>query len=188
MTKPSFLHAGPILATARLTLRPWRAADRAPWAAMNDDAEVMRYLPKHLTRAEADEIVDRYAAHFEAKGFGFWAVEETATGTFIGMVGLFSPPAQLPFAPATEIGWRLARPAWGKGYATEAARACLAFAFDTLGLDEVVSFTVPSNARSRGVMAKIGMTRDLEGDFEHVRVPVGHPLRPHVLYRIRRPT
>jgi ribosomal-protein-alanine N-acetyltransferase len=172
------------IATERLILRPWRVADRAPFAALNADPEAMAFLPGPLTRAESDAMVKRVEAHFAAHGFGFWAVERPGAAPFIGMVGLAVPAFQAHFTPCVEIGWRLARAYWGQGYATEAAAAALAFAFERLQLAEVVAFTVPANARSQAVMARLGMTRDPADDFDHPDFPPDDPLRRHVLYRL----
>ena len=172
--------------TERLVLRQWIDSDREPWAALNADAETMRYFPKTLTRAETDAAADRFSARIDANGWGLWALERE--GEFIGFTGLAVPAFDAPFLPGVEIGWRLARSAWGNGYATEAARAALAFGFDRLGLDEIVSFTAVANQRSRSVMERLGMTRDESNDFEHPSVPEGNPLRTHVLYRLQRPT
>jgi RimJ/RimL family protein N-acetyltransferase len=174
----------PELETTRLRLRGWISADREPFARMNADARVMEYLPRSLSRDESDALAARIAQHFAEHGFGLWAVEVPGVAPFIGFVGLAVPQF---VAPCVEVGWRLAAEHWGHGYATEAARAALAFGFEQCGLREVVSFTTPANVRSRRVMERIGMERDLAGDFEHPRIPAGHPLRPHVLYRIRAP-
>jgi ribosomal-protein-alanine N-acetyltransferase len=180
---------GPELRTARLLLRRWREADLTPFAAMNADPEVMEHYPAPLTRAESDAFARRIEAGFGEAGFGLWAVE-TIGGGFIGYTGLarprFTAHFTSPARPATEIGWRLARHAWGHGYATEAARAVLGFAFDRAGLGEIVSFTAVANVRSQAVMRRIGMTRDLAGDFDHPALPAGHRLRCHALYRIAR--
>ena len=175
------------LYTERLWLRPWRASDRAPFAAMNADPEVMRYFPATLTRAESDAFVDQVEAELEQRGWGWWALEERSTQTFIGFSGLLLIKFEEHFTPAIEIGWRLARQAWGHGYATEAARAVAAFAFETLELDELVSFTTVANERSQAVMRRLGMIRDPAGDFDHPRLPAESPLRRHVLYRLRTP-
>jgi ribosomal-protein-alanine N-acetyltransferase len=175
---------GPELRTERLLLRRWRESDRQPFAALNADPAVMEHFPAPLTRAESDAMVDRIEAAFERDGYGLWAVEPLETGRFVGFVGLNRVPYETPFTPAVEVGWRLAREAWGRGYASEAARAALGFAFTALGLDEIVSFTVPANLRSRAVMERIGMTRDVAGDFDHPRIAAGHRLRRHVLYRL----
>ena len=175
------------LVTSRLRVRPWSDSDREPFAALNADPEVVEFLRAPLTREESDAFIDRVTDHIAEHGFGFWATE-TLDGEFLGFVGLAIPSFEAHFTPCVEIGWRLARPAWGHGYATEAARACLAFAWDEVGADEVVSFTATTNRRSMAVMERIGMTRDPADDFDHPRVPEGNPLRRHVLYRIPRPT
>jgi RimJ/RimL family protein N-acetyltransferase len=173
--------------TSRLVLRQWRAADRAPFAAMNADPAVMAYFPAPLTRAESDALADVIEAHHTARGFGLWALEIPGVAPFAGFVGLSVPGFTAPFTPCVEIGWRLAAAHWGRGYATEAARAVLAHAWDAVGLDEVVSFTTAGNDRSRAVMTRIGMRHDPDSDFDNPRLPAGHPLRPHVLYRLARP-
>lgn len=175
------------LRTERLLLRSWRDDDRAPWAALNADPEVRRWFPDVLDRAAADAELDRHSAALEARGWGLWAVEVVGPDEdrvpFIGFVGLApAPPSVLE---GVEIGWRLARSAWGRGYAPEAAAVVLDHAFGPLGLDEVVSFTAVGNTKSRRVMEKLGMTRDPADDFDHPNVPEGHPLRRHVLYRKR---
>jgi RimJ/RimL family protein N-acetyltransferase len=145
----------------------------------------MCHFPATLTRAESDAFADLIERGFETNGgWGLWALERKDTGAFIGFTGLAPVSFAAPFAPAVEIGWRLARPAWGHGYATEAARAAVGLAFDELGLDGLVSFTAPANVRSRAVMERLGMTRDPAEDFDHPRVPAGSPLRRHVLYRL----
>jgi len=173
--------------TARLLLRGWRESDRDPFAAMNADPEVARYLPTPLDRASSDALVDRIVAHWAEHGFGLWAIERHDDGAFLGFTGLYRPAFEAHFTPAVEVGWRLAREAWGQGFATEAARAALEFGFETIGLAEIVSFTVPDNERSRRVMERLGMTRDPAEDFDHPRLAPGHPLRRHVLYRLARP-
>ncbi len=152
---------------------------------MNDDPDVMRYFPAMLTTEESDMLVDRIEAHFSEHGYGPWAIEVVGDAPFIGACGLMRVGFEAPFTPAVEVGWRLARDRWDKGYATEAARAALAYGFDNLGLKEVVSFTVPSNVRSARVMERLGMTRDPADDFDHPALAPGHPLRRHVLYRIK---
>jgi len=164
-------------------LRRWIDADREPFAAMNADPEVMEFFPRALTRGESDGLVKRIEAGFERDGFGLWAVEVRETGDFVGFAGLNRVVFEAPFTPAVEVGWRLARAAWGSGYATEAGRATLAFGFERVGLGEIVSFTTAANRRSRAVMERLGMTRDPAEDFEHPSLPSGHPQRPHVLYR-----
>lgn len=179
------LHLAPRMRTARLVLRAWEQADRATFAALCADAEVMRYFPSTLTPAESDDLVNRVVAAWQANGFGLWAVEAGPAG-FVGFVGLSSPRFHAPFTPCVEIGWRLRRDVWGRGYAPEAARAALAFGFDELGLAEIVSFTTATNAPSRRVMDKIGMHHDSRDDFDHPDLSEGHPLRRHVLYRLGR--
>jgi RimJ/RimL family protein N-acetyltransferase len=169
------------LRTERLLLRRWRAADRGPFAALNADPVVAEHLPGLLTPAESDALLERLEAGFTANGFGLWAVQ--APEGLVGFTGLEPVPFPAPFAPAVEVGWRLARPAWGRGYATEAATATLDAAFGRLGLAEVVSFTVPANTRSRAVMERLGMVHDRAGDFDHPALPAGSRLRRHVLYR-----
>ena len=176
-----------MLETRRLRLREWERGDRGPFAQINADLRVMEFLPKCLTREESDAMVDRIESHFRAKGFGLYAAEHRDDPRLIGYVGLHTPTFEAHFTPCVEIGWRLASDVWGKGLATEGALAVVQHAFENLGLDEIVSFTVPANRRSIRVMEKIGMTRDASGDFEHPHLPVGHPLRHHVLYRLRKP-
>ena len=175
------------LRTERLWLRRWRPTDREPFAALNADPRVMEHFPAPLARAESDSMADRISAHFERHGFGLWAVEVPGVVEFAGFVGLNVPIFEAHFMPCAEIGWRLAVPHWGHGYAQEAARAVLGFAFDVQQLAEVVSFTVPPNVRSRRVMEAIGMTHAEADDFDHPLIAVGSPRRRHVLYRIKRP-
>jgi len=172
------------LRTTRLLLRPWRPGDKEPFARLNADPQVMEHFPAALTRAESDALVDRIQARIAEDGFGFWALEVAETGSFIGFTGLSRPRFSAHFTPAVEIGWRLARNAWGQGYATEAARAATAYAFDQAGLDEIVSFTPRTNTRSQAVMRRLGMRHDSADDFDHPQLPPGHPLAPHVLYRL----
>lgn len=175
------------LRTERLLLRRWRPEDRKPFAALNADSRVVEYLPAPLARDESDRLADRIESLFAERKFGLWAVEVLQAVPFAGFVGLSVPKFEAHFTPCVEIGWRLAAEHWGRGYATEAARAALDFAFDTLRLPEVVSFTVPENVRSRRVMEKIGMTHDPADDFDHPVLPPGHRLRRHVLYRLMGP-
>ena len=146
----------------------------------------MEFMPALLTRSESDLLVERINEHFRDHGFGLYAAELREDRTFIGYVGLAVPSFEARFTPCVEVGWRLAANHWGRGLATEGARAVVKHAFGELGLDEIVSFTVPANVRSRRVMEKIGMTHDASEDFDHPNLPVGHPLRRHVLYRLRR--
>ena len=174
------------LTTERLILRRWRPSDREPFAAMNADPVVMEHFPAPLSRAESDALVDAMEAGFAAHAFGLWALERRTDGAFLGFTGLAVPSFEAPFTPAVEVGWRFAREAWGHGYATEAAHAAVRFGFEIAGLHEIVSFTVPANERSWRVMERIGMTHDPADDFDHPRLPEGHRLRRHVLYRLRR--
>ena len=175
-----------MLETERLRLRNWQPSDREPFAQINADPRVMEFFPKRLTREESDAMIERIEEHFRAKGFGLYAVELRDGGRFIGYVGLYTPTFA-HFTPCVEIGWRLASDAWGQGFATEGAKAVVRHAFENVGLDEIVSFTVPANQRSIRVMEKIGMMRDAADDFEHPNLPTSHPLRHHVLYRLRNP-
>ena len=168
-------------------MRRWRDEDREPFAAMNADPTVMEHFPVTLTRAQSDELVDGIEAAFDRDGYGLWALEVGSSGELIGFTGLAVPVFKADFTPAVEVGWRLARTAWGHGYATEAGRAALEFGFEGAGLEEIVSFTSVGNARSRAVMERIGMSRDPDDDFDNPQIPAGHPLRPHVLYRVRAP-
>ncbi|MGA3219778.1 MAG: GNAT family N-acetyltransferase [Acidimicrobiales bacterium] len=173
----------PALRSPRTVLRHWRDDDREGFAELNADPEVMEHFPKVLTRAESDAFVDRIMAGMTERGWGLWAVELTATGAFCGFVGLNPVSFDAPFTPAVEIEWRLARSYWGQVIATEAAAVALSYAFETLGLEEVVSFTSTTNLRSQRVMQKLGMHRDPADDFDHPGLPLGHHLRRPVLYR-----
>lgn len=172
--------------TERLLLRRWRDEDRALFAAMNADPRVMEFFPALQSRTESDASVDRAEAHFALRGYGMWAVEVVGA-PFIGFIGLNVPRFEAPFTPCVEIGWRLAADHWGRGYATEGARAVVAFAFERLGLEEIVSMTVPANLRSRHVMEKLGMTHDPGDDFDHPLIEHGSRCSRHVLYRLRNP-
>ena len=171
--------------TQRLILRLWRDADRAAFAAMNADPEVMRYFPAPWPPEQSNAAIDTWLAQFAAQGWSNWAVEITRTGEFIGFIGLSVPRRVLPFSPCVEIGWRLAPPFWHHGYATEGAREALRVGFEVVQLEEIVSFTTLTNLRSRAVMERLGM-RNADADFEHPGVPEGHPLRPHCLYKLSR--
>jgi RimJ/RimL family protein N-acetyltransferase len=175
------------LRTERLRLRRWQPSDRAPFAALNADPRVMEFFPVQLSREESDARVAGIEAHFDRHGFGLWAVEVVGVAPFAGFIGLSIPGFEAHFTPCVEIGWRLAAAHWCRGFATEGARAALAFGFQTLGLAEIVSFTAAVNLRSRRVMEKLGMTNRPDDDFDHSLLPEGHWLRPHVLYRIARP-
>jgi RimJ/RimL family protein N-acetyltransferase len=172
--------------TERLCLRRWRPEDREPFARLNADPKVMEFLPGALSRAESDARTDRIEAHFQAHGFGLWAVEIPGVAPFAGFIGLSIPLFEAHFTPCVEIGWRLAVEFWNRGYATEGARAALEFGFDTLQLAQIVSYTVVGNTRSRRVMERLGMTHSPKDDFDHPLLPAGHPLSRHVFYRLAR--
>jgi RimJ/RimL family protein N-acetyltransferase len=174
----------PTLTTERLVLRDWRDDDVAGLRALTADAEVMRYFPKTLSADESDAMAARVRENLARDGFGFWAVSRRGADDFLGFVGLSRVSFVAPFTPAVEVGWRLSLAAWGQGFATEAATAAVGFGFTALGLREVVSFTVPDNRPSRRVMEKLGFTHDATGDFLHPRLPAGHLLERHVLYRL----
>lgn len=176
-----------ILFSERLTLRPLSDDDLASFAALNADPEVMQFLPGVLSRAESDALAARIREAFDRQGYGLWALDGPGGMPVAGFVGLMHTRFEAAFTPAVEVGWRLAREHWGKGYASEAARASVRAGFVHLGLDEVVSFTAAQNQRSRRVMEKLGMRRDPSDDFDHPALPEGHPLRRHVLYRLHRP-
>ena len=171
------------LTTERLLLRPWRGADKAPFAALNADPHVYATLAGPMSRTESDAFADRIAAHMAEHGWGLWAVEVPGIAEFIGFTGLSRPRFEAHFTPCVEIGWRLAFDHWGNGYATEAARAAVDFGFGTLKLPEIVSFTTVGNTRSRAVMARLGFAHDPRDDFDHPMLAADHPLRRHVLYR-----
>jgi ribosomal-protein-alanine N-acetyltransferase len=179
-------HTQGLGSTARLILRSWRPEDRAAFSAINADPRVMEFLGEPLTREQSDALADRIVGKIVRQGFGFWAVEVPGVAPLVGFVGLNVPTFDAPFMPAVEIGWRLGSAYWGRGYATEAARAVLEFGFDVAGLEEIVAFTTSRNERSRRVMERIGMTRDPADDFDHPSLAADDPLRPHVLYRLRR--
>jgi ribosomal-protein-alanine N-acetyltransferase len=177
---------GPTIVTTRLVLRRWRADDRTPFAALNADPEVMRYFERPLTREESDRSIERFEARFDADGFAQWAVERREDGRFLGFTGLAPATFEASFTPCIEVGWRFARSAWGHGYATEAGRAALGFGFDVRQFDAILSWTSVLNLPSIAVMERLGMHHDPLDDFDHPRLPVGDPLRPHVLYRLDR--
>lgn len=167
---------------ARVRLRAWRDSDLAPLAALNADPAAMRHFVAPLTRAESDAFAARMQAHITAHGWGMWPVEEIASATFVGVVGLLHIPWQARFTPAVEIGWRIAPAHQRRGYAREAARMALCFGFQQLKLPEIVAFTIAANAPSLRLMESLGMVAD--GDFDHPRLPEGHAKRPHLLYRL----
>lgn len=173
----------PSLPGERVLLRPWCDSDANAFAAMNADPRVMEFFPALQSRAESDAMLARMRARIDQRGWGWWCVD--IEGECAGFTGLNEPPYETPFTPCVEVGWRFRPEYWGRGYATEAAMLALKYGFDTLQLAEIVSFTTLGNFRSRRVMERIGMQRDVDGDFDHPRIPVGHPQRGHVLYRIR---
>ncbi|WP_422365450.1 GNAT family N-acetyltransferase [Pelagibius sp.] len=178
------------LKTERLILRPWRDADVEPFAALNADPVVMEHFPAIQTRAETEAVMARIGQEMAKHGFSWFAVEVPGVAPFIGFIGLWAPSFDAPFTsiqnPIVEVGWRLAKEFWGKGYATEGARECLRFGFDDLGLKEIVSFTTTTNTPSQKVMQRLGMTHDPADDFDHPKVAKGHRLERHVLYRMRK--
>jgi ribosomal-protein-alanine N-acetyltransferase len=174
------------LTTPRLILRLWREADRAPLAAITGDPHTMRFFPAVRTPAQSDAWLDRTQAHIQRLGYGIWAVELPGTG-LIGFVGLSAIPSDLPVASGVELAWTLGAAWWGNGYAPEAARAAAADGFARFDLAELVAFTAAVNAPSRRVMEKLGMRLDPMASFDHPRIPSGHVLRRHVLYRLAGP-
>ena len=178
-----------MIETERLRLRRWELRDRAPFAALNADPAVTRYLARSMTRAESDGLVTRIEDSWQTEGIGFAVAERRSDGVFLGMVGLARlrfPELGPPFDGALEVGWRLARAHWGQGYATEAARGWLAHGFRTLDAPEIVAITAVPNLPSQAVMRRLGMGPDPERGFDHPRLPEGHPLRPHLLFAIGR--
>lgn len=175
----------PEIRTARTILRPWRPADRDALAELHSDREVMRHMPATLSREESDALVDAFEARWREGALAPWALEIAHTGELAGFVGLHRPTFEARFTPCVEIAWRLRREHWGHGYALEAATAALVEAFDGAGIGEVLAWTVEANARSWRLMERLGMRRDAE-PFDHPRLPEGHPLRRHVLYRLTR--
>ncbi len=171
------------LETERLILRQWKDNDYPNFAEMNSDPEVMKYYPSLMNKYESNEMANKIRSLISKRGWGFWAVEEKESNKFIGFAGLHEPISELPFSPCVEIGWRLGRECWGKGYATEAAKASLNYAFELLELGKVYSFSTVGNKRSRAVMERLGMVNTYK-NFQHPTVPVGSPLREHVLYEL----
>jgi RimJ/RimL family protein N-acetyltransferase len=174
------------ISTPRLLMRQWRTSDRREFARLNADARVMRHFPSVLDRAASDAMARRIEMSLAERGWGLWALEVPGIARFIGFVGLSVPLVTLPFSPCVEVGWRLAFEHWGRGYATEGARAALLAAFEWLDLEEIVSFTALANRRSRNVMERIGMKPDEGGDFAHPALAADHECSRHCLYRIGR--
>ncbi|WP_044528289.1 GNAT family N-acetyltransferase [Herbaspirillum sp. B65] len=175
-----------LLRGSRVLLRNWRAEDRQALAAINADVKVMQHFPACLTRVQSDAMANKIEEHFIQHGFGPWVLEIPGMSEFAGLIGLMQVGFEAHFTPAVEIAWRLAPAFWGQGYITEAARYALDFGFLKLGLPQIVAFTVPANKRSLAVMQRLGMTSDVQEDFQHPCLPDGHPLRLHHLYRIQR--
>jgi len=173
------------LQTERLLLRQWCEEDLPRFAELNADPEVMEFYPDLLSRQESNAAVEKFKSLISKNGWGFWAVESIHDQSFIGLVGLHKPVYELPFSPCIEIGWRLARTCWGKGYATEAGRACLDFAFDRLDLSEVFAFTSVPNMKSRAVMERLNMA-NIQANFDHPIIPHNSPFREHVVYKINK--
>lgn len=173
------------LETEHLWLRQWQEADFEPFASLSSDKKVMAHFPKLLSREESDALAKRLQAAITQYGWGLWATELKATQEFIGFVGLHIPLIDLPCSPCVEMGWRLDTRYWGKGYATEAAKAAINFGFESLYLQEIVACTALENFRSQRVMQRLGMQAE-NAVFEHPNVPIGHALRPHYLYRLLR--
>jgi RimJ/RimL family protein N-acetyltransferase len=176
-----------MIETERLILRGWRESDVEPFHAMGNDAEVMDFLGPHLSRADAAAAMERQNRMLAGLGHCFWAAERREDGAFIGFCGVKPGPAGTPIEGEIEIGWRLARPYWGKGYAREAAQASLDWVWANLDIGSVSAITVPGNRRSWGLMERLGMVRAGDDDFDHPNVPVGNPIRRHITYRIVRP-
>lgn len=179
------MHGTVVIETSRLILRHWKQADEKQFARINADPRVMVFFPARLTRVQSDALVGKIEAHFRKHGFGPYAAELRLNNAFVGFIGPNVPSFRAHFTPCVEIGWRLSPDVWGQGLATEGALAVLQYARDILSLEELVSFTVPANVRSRRVMEKLGMSHNPADDFDHPQLPPGHPLRRHVLYRLR---
>lgn len=177
--------SAPSLTTKRLLLRQWKASDLSLFAKMNADTRVMEYFSSTLSISESNALAEKIQKELKEKKYGLWAVEVLGVAPFIGFVGLHYQDFPGTFTPCIEIGWRLAYEHWGKGYAFEAASKVMQYSFQTLKLRELVSFTTAKNQRSRKLMERLGMTRRTEDNFEHPKLPGGHPLRPHVLYRLK---
>lgn len=173
-----------LIKTDRLILRPWREEDLKEFADLNADPKVMEYFPSLLTTQESCDLARKISSNLEERGWGLWAVSVPGVADFIGFIGLSKPSFDAHFMPAIEVGWRLGFSHWGKGYATEGAKAALEYGFNVLNLKEIVSFTAAQNMRSRRVMEKIGMHHTSEDDFDHPNVSDGHSLKKHVLYRL----
>ncbi|NCT40412.1 MAG: GNAT family N-acetyltransferase [Alphaproteobacteria bacterium] len=174
-----------ILETDRIILREWQDKDRAPFARMNADPVIMEYLPRSLTEADSNKLVDRFIKHYDKNGYGIYVLERKEDGAFMGATGLQDVPFKAAFTPAIEIAWRLDYDFWGKGYASEAAAGVLKHGLEDHGMDEIVAFTVFDNKRSIGVMEKIGMKKVKGGEFQYPTLPKDHPLGSFVLYHVK---
>ena len=175
-----------IIETERLILRTWKKEDEDEYYRINQDPKVLEFLRGPLTMQQVKDFINFVNQQFEKIGYTLWAAEEKSSGKLMGFIGLDPLKWEAPFGPCVEIGWRLGSEFWGKGYATEGAKAALDYGFNKCGLNEIVSFTVPANIRSLRIMEKIGMHRDLKGDFAHPKLPADHPLSRHVLYRLKK--
>lgn len=175
------MKTGYLFESERLGFRRWKEQDRKPFSEMSADPEVMLYFPKLLAKEDADRLIERFEIHMDEKGYTMWAVEKKEDGTFIGFIGLLEIAMEISGKGFAEIGWRLDKRYWKKGYAVEGARACLAYAFGPLNMTSVYSFTSPLNEPSQTVMKRIGMTKIDE--FEHPKLEAGSPLKKHVLYK-----
>lgn len=174
-----------IIETDRLILRTWKKEDADSYCRINQDPKVIEFLRGPLSTGEVNDFIVAVNIHQEKHGYSLWAAELKETSELMGFIGLNYTDFKAHFTPAVEVGWRLGSEFWGNGYATEGAKASLEFGFNTIGLKEIVSFTVPKNVRSLNVMNKIGMHQDLSGTFTHPKLPLDHPLSEHVLYRIK---
>lgn len=175
-----------VIQTERLILRTWKAEDADAYYHINQDPLVIEFLRGPLTMEQVNDFIVFANKQCAEIGYGLWAVEEKCSGKLMGFIGIDPIKWNYPFGPGVEIAWRLGSEFWGKGYATEGAKAALGYGFNHCGLQEIFSFTVPANVRSIRVMEKIGMQRDLGGDFAHPKLPADHPLSKHVLYRIKK--
>lgn len=173
-----------IIETERLILRTWKQEDADSYYLINQDPKVIEFLQGPLTMEQVYDYITAANNHWDKHGYTLWATELKATGEFMGFMGLNYIDWEAHFTPAIEIGWRLGSQYWGKGYATEGAKASLEYGFEQCGLKEIVSLSVPANVRSIHVMEKIGMRRDLNGDFAHPKLHPEHPLSKHILYRV----
>jgi RimJ/RimL family protein N-acetyltransferase len=178
------VRTAPELQTQRLLLREWRVGDLEPCAAMNEHPAVAEFLARPYSRVRSAAFIAAMEASFDERGYGLWVLELAGEAPFVGCAGLLEVHDELPFAPAVELGWRLARPWWGRGLATEAASAAVRYAFDDLALGELVAYTASVNVRSRQVMERLEMRHDAAEDFLHPSLDPCDALAPHVVYRL----